>query len=321
MPPHVALERVLLGTAGEHEHAAIRAFVNQRRDEEHGPWGQDISLARSTDGLAWTTVPGGPVLTGAAVAELVRGDDGRLYLFHVDGDLEKLQDWAVDAPERFETRGFPGLGALALAVSDDDGRTFEPVADFAVRGLVRGMVVDPDVVRLPDGTWRLYYVGVPIQEYGPDTWRPGTPHQVWYAESSDLVRWQQVGPAVLGPYADPAVACFQERCTMVSFGLDRSMSDDGGKTFAYGGTLNEPGFAPDIVYQPDGRWRMWWNSAAVGAPLRTGTSPDLQRWTSEPASLDRYGEAPSVVADGDGWLMAYHHFAEGVTPPDGAVMR
>ena len=317
--PRDALGRVLHGAMHPSDMDAIQAFIAERRAREHGPWGQDISLATSTDGLVWHAVDGGPVVETAAVPELVRGDDGRLYLFHVDGDLDKLADWARNEPRRFYGRGMPGLGALGLSVSDDEGRTFSPVHEFEVIGLVLGMVVDPEVIRLPDGRWRLYYVGLPIQEHSAEAWAPGTKHKVWYAESSDLIRWQQVGLAVDGPYADPAVACFEERCVMLSFGLDQSTSTDGGRSFRYEGSIAAPGFAPDIQQLEDGRWRAWWNTQKRGAALQTATTPDLARWTTGVASLDTYGEAPSVLREGDQWLMAFHHFKPGVTPPDGAT--
>lgn len=314
-----AFDHVLAGVATPCELDAISLFADRRR-AGHGPWRQDLRMAVSPDGLTFQEVEGLTLATSAAVPEAVRGPDGRVYLFYVDGDLDHLVDKARTDSAWLKRHGLPGLGALKLLVSDD-GRSFSEVPDFGIEGLVGGMVVDPDVVALPDGTWRLYYVGMPVMEYlEKATWDKEERHEVYLATSTDLVHWVQQGPALRGPFADPCVLCdfSTNGCTMFSFGLDWSESEDGGRSFRFRDQWGPPGFAPDVVDTGDGGIRLYYNDMAAQAPIRSLRSPDRQSWIEEPGVRlpDAYGEAPSVVRTADGsWLMYYHALREGDERP------
>jgi len=304
----VLFDRLLRGQLDACHAQALDRYI-QARGEENGPWKQELRVARSADGQHFEAVDGA-LLSKAAVPEVVL-HEGRYYLFHVDGDLDHMRSWVAESPERLHRQGVPGLGALALAVSDD-GLTFRQEPSFEVVGLVRGMAVDPDVVRLPDGRWRMYYLGVPHQEYVEGAWDEGTPHKVFTAVSDDLIRWTQEGLAVEGPYADPSVVCEGEVCEMLSFGLDRATSDDGGATFTFQGPLQIPGFAPDAMRLPDGSVRFVYNEKSPGAPLRSLVD-DGGGWRREPGERmpATYGEAPSFArAPGGGWLMYFHTFTD-----------
>ncbi len=302
-------ERLLDGTLDDNAAGALERYVARKR-REMGPWRQQIRVARSTDGLSFELLDLPPIVERAAVAEAVVGPDGRTWLFFVDGDVDALLERARARSRADLTRGIPSLGAIGLAVSDD-GLHFERVPDLEIRGLLRGMVVDPEVIRLPDGRWRMYYVGMALMEYfSMATWQPGEQHEVFFAESSDLVHWEQKGRALRGPYADPTVRCQPDgRCLMLSFGLDHSVSDDGGLSFAYQGRWGPTGFAPDICQVGPEQLRLYYNDMAAGAPLRSMVSRDGSDWESEPGERlpAIYAEAPSAVVQPDGSVLLYFH--------------
>lgn len=334
--PRLNFEHIIDGKATPCDLAAYEAFLDSRQ-QVSGPWIQDVRIARSSDGLRFVEIPHTQAVRSAGVPEAVLGRDGRIYLYTVDGDLDRARKLAASGSSWFSAHGLVGHGALRLAVSDD-GLSFQDVEEFGIVGGVRGMLVDPDVVALPDGRWRMYYVGVPVPELVDEaTWQPGAKHHVFSAISSDLVRWEQEGLVVHGPYADPTVHCQADgRCLMLSFGIDHATSTDGGRSFDFLGEWGASGFAPELVALADGRLRVFWNDSAKGATIRSRISADGGlSWTEEEGQrlVDLYGEAPTVVQLADGsWLMYYHRFKPGeerrfgaggelvtpsVTPPGG----
>lgn len=324
-----AFEHLLAGTATECEIQAVEAFAARRRPE-HGPWRQDIRVARSTDGVSFETVPGVTIRTAAGVPEARLLPDGRIYLWYVDGDLDHLVEKARTDPAWLRRHGLPGIGALRMAVSDD-GITFEEVEEFGIDGLVPGMVVDPDVRVLPDGSWRMVYVAMPVLEFFERaTWVRGEQHEVFVADSPDGIHWTQRDRALRGPFADPTVLCRSDLgpsartdavgggCLLLSLGIDGSTSDAEGLPFQFNGQWGPPGFAPDFVLLPDGGVRLFYNDMAAFAPLRSIVSTDGVDWREEAGTRlpESYAEAVSVTqAPGGGWLLYYHTFREGDEAP------
>ncbi len=313
-----ALDAARLGRASACELAALTTWV-QNRKTTHGPWNQDIGVARSADGLDWTAARGNdglarPVLETAAVPEAVEGPDGRVWLFFVDGNLDQLLVGAADPGQDFERRGLPGVGALGAAVSTD-GITFDRVPAH-IEGLRVGMFADPEVVPVPGGGWRMYFLAMSVGEYTTDArWTEGERHEIHSAVSTDLVNWRSEGMVLRGPFADPAVACFAGGgCTMFSFGLDTSYSADGVRFVYAGPWQGVKGFAPDARSASPTEATVSYNDAAMGAPLRARRTIDGgHTWSELPGvSLDIYGEAVSTLRRRDGtWWMYFHTFKPG----------
>lgn len=314
VPGPIALENVISGTASDCEVAFYLDMLDERGENE-GPWFEDMFVTHTADALSIDVEAATPLMTSAAVPEIVRGDDGRYYLFYGEGDLDLGRQVAASGSDWFSTHGLIGYGALGLAVSDD-GVTFEPVEEFEVVEIVRGMVVDPDVVRLPDGSYRMYYVGVPVPELvEADAWADGAAHTIFSATSADLIHWVQEGEAVTGPNADPSVFCFSaDNCIMASTGIDWSASADGGQTFAFTASEEPFGFAPEFFLLPDGGLRMFYNSRTSGGALMSMLSYDGgQHWTDEGERVGvQQVEAVSLApAPQGGWLVYYHYWQEG----------
>jgi len=320
---HVDIARVLRsaerGRANRCELGGLREWIDRRR-ATHGPWKQDIGVARSADGLLWEAVrntDGSPhvVIPGAAVPEVVEAPDGRLWLYFVDGDLDDLLEGASNPENGFAERGLPGVGALGAAVSTD-GLSFQRVADAQIRGLGVGLFADPDIVPIPRGGWRMFYLAMGVDEYTrAATWEAGEKHAIHTAVSRDLVRWAAEGLAVHGPYADPSLACFEGgNCTLFSYGLDTSTSVGGGPLTYQGPWSGTKGFAPEVLSQSPREARVYFNDTTKGAPLKVKRTTDAgQTWQDElGASLDVYGEAATVVRRRDGtWWMYFHMFKPG----------
>lgn len=311
------LEHVIDGVASDCELEGFSAFVEERK-ADNGPWKQDIRMAFSEDAHTFTEMDG-VVIETAAVPEIVATEDGSYWLYYVDGNYDRALEIAAQGSTWMVEHGVPGLGALALAKSIDGGATFQPVEGFMVQGLVRGMVVDPDVVRQPDGSWRMYYVGMTPEEYlTTATWTYPESHEIYWADSPDLVHWTQRGSAVRGPYADPSVLCSEgDQCVMASFGLEWSRSTDGGVTFTHDGTWGVDGFAPEFMRFEDGSARMFYNSSAVGAPVHSFILTEDDIWEPDGGERlpDSYGEAVTVArAFPEGWYMWYHVFKDGSEP-------
>ncbi len=321
-----ALEAARRGSASRCEAQALARWVENRKTT-HGPWYQDIGVARSTDGLAWTALrdeagAAKVVLSTAAVPEAVVDTAGQTWLFYVDGSLDGLVDGARDPAAGFSTRGLPGLGALAAARSAD-GLNFQSVP-VQIEGLQVAMFADPEVVPEPTGGWRMYYLAMSAREYAGDArWGEGEKHEIHSATSTDLVHWKSGGIVLRGPFADPTLACFQGGgCTLFSYGIDASYSRDG-RRFDYAGRWTDTrGFAPEAFAFSPTDARLYYNDAALGAPLRAKRSADGgHTWGDEAGvSLDVYGEAVTVLRRGpEDWWMYFHTFKPGrrlATVPD-----
>ncbi len=130
------------------------------RGANEGPWFEDMFVTHTADALSINVEAATPLMTSAAVPEIVLGDDGRYYLFYGEGELDLGRQVAESGSDWFSTHGLIGYGALNLAVSDD-GVTFEPVEDFEVVEIVRGVEdpfgFAPEFFLLPDSGLRMFY--------------------------------------------------------------------------------------------------------------------------------------------------------------------
>jgi len=324
MDPIAMMGAVMDGHASACQAEDYERLLQARAAETRGPWSSSIRVVASDDGLAFDTQAIQEVLPFAGVPELIL-HDGAYSLFYVDGDLDRAAQLAYDGSDWFSTHGLGGFGALRMA-SSSDGYAYSEVDDFEIRGLERGQIVDPDIIRLPDGRWRLYYLVVPLErvlEVG--IWEHGTPHDVYYAESDDLIHWEQVGHAAHGPFADPTVHCGDDdSCLMMSYGLDSAISTDGGASFEFLGEHEIYAFAPELTAFDDSTLRLYATSRVEGAPIHSyWLDDDGETWNPDGGErLPAWtGEAPSLAPGLDGgWLMAHHmdwNIEDGERPDDG----
>ena len=238
--------------------AAALVFISFHASGQDGPWNHRVLLARSQDGLHWTLDPEG-LIERASVPELFLGPDGRLILLFVD---------ANGPNER--------IGAM---LQDWDGSWTR------VETNLRG--VDPNVVRLNDGSYRAYV-------------KTGLMGAIAAYASEDGLRWRELGEVFQSPQypqvTDPDVFETPEGWVMLlSLGprLLRCTSQDGLHFITDGTLLDLGGSVSDTVPVPGG-WRTFFH---VNADPKTGARMRI-RW-GDPAGGPN-PHAIHVAVSGDG---------------------
>lgn len=309
------LSRALAGELVDGDRESLEGFV-ERVQARGGIWRREVVTLTSTDGERFVPLEGAKPMPATAAPEAVLGDDGRIYLFAVDSDLLALLRIADSDPGWFARHGLPGPGALRLHVSTD-GASWREVEEFGIDGLLGGVVMDPSVVRLADGSWRLYYVGLPVDEYlrprGPGA-VPSIPLHV--AASDDLIHWRHLGTAAELGAPGATVFCDEPPvCTLLTSGIDRWTSDDGGLTFTPARSWDHRGFGPSARRLPDGRVRVYFDGEADGFPVMAAVRGADGRWTTSSSPvLDASNTSAVTVVEGtDGTLWMYAE--RGLGPP------
>lgn len=99
-----------------------------------GPYDHQLLVATSTDGLTFTT-DGVSLLEHASAPDAVVGPDGAIWVYYVNG--------------------VPGQHAIYVAKKD--GNLLKPYDCVRIDGVVDSKAVDADVLRLSDGSYRMFY--------------------------------------------------------------------------------------------------------------------------------------------------------------------
>lgn len=309
---NVLAERIMKGTASDDDKAEFRKIIlDMKSGKIPWPWQDQIYVAYSEDGLRFSASRS-VILKKAAAPEAVVDDSGQVWLFYTDLDLDKLLD-IVDRGAKF-TNGLTGIGAIGAARSAD-GVHFEPV-DIEVEGMVMGAAAGPDIYRAPDGTYQMYYLGVPAMELhsaSPDPANAPGPHKFYVALSNDLIHWEQAGVAWTGPQggSDPAVYETGEETLYILAG-GSGKSTNGGFSFS---SVPKPSGSwpqPDVVAVPGG-YRMYYSAPDGG--IRSAFSTDGLEWVEDEGRRLGMGQDPTVVRMPDGTYRMYYRLT--VTAPEG----
>lgn len=255
--------------------------------DPEGPAFHQVLIARSSDGLTWQT-DNRVILDQASVPEGLRLADGRWLIYAVDGTA----------------LGGPGL---MYAESKDEGKTW-------TCGKINVQGADPDVVLLPDGRIRLYFVEFPS---GPNPPVPGStnqPNRVKSAVSSDGKNFTvEEGVRLEGiQYTDPDVIRVGSSWFMyVSTGaIAWAAQSSDGLTFELIGKVNETGAVSGSFVFPDGTIRHYF--CGRGGILSATSADGKSAWKEEAGA--RIAQSPnikivcdpSVSSDGKGgYWMAY----------------
>ena len=256
--------------------------------DPNGPSFHQVFIATSSDGLTWQT-NNQMVIDQASVPEAVRLPDGRWLIYATNGSA------------------LGGRG-LVYAESQDEGRTW-------TCGMVNVPGADPDVVLLPDGRLRMYYI---VSSIGPPPPQPGTPpsepNRVRSAVSSDGKNFTiEEGARLEGiGYTDPDVILVGNEWFMyVSTGKKAwaARSSDG-LNFTLIGLVNDTGAVSGSYLFPDGTLRHYYcGREGIQSAISSGGG-DI--WLTEPGTRIARDPAwrivcdPSVVSDGHGgYWMAY----------------
>jgi hypothetical protein len=226
-----------------------------------------LITATSSDGLTFTST--GKILTDqAGVPDMVIDARGRWYVYYTG--------WAVGTQQN----------VMALAISDDQGQTWY-FKYVRFTGLPNAMSkpADPDVVLLPDGTFRMY---------ATTDYAAGGKVGIIYAESTDGIAFQYKGVVTSLPsdaLIDSNTFLLGDSWYMYAIGTTttthfRFTSKDG-KTFTPSGELRLNGtggggdyFASNGYTTSDGRYRMF-ASFLPDKHLRSFITSDGSNWTLE----------------------------------------
>jgi len=255
-------------------------------------------IATSSDGLTWQT-DSQVVIDQASVPEAVRLPDGRWLIYAVNGS----------------TLGGPGF---LYAESQDEGRTW-------TCGTINLGGADPDVVLLPDGRIRIYYVEFP---FGPNQPQPGTPssepNRVMSAISSDGKNFTiESGTRLEGVnYTDPDVILVGSEWFMYVSTGERAWAarSSDGLNFTLIGLVNETGAVSGSYLFPDGTLRHYYCGREGIQSATSSGGGDI--WLTEPGTRIARDPSwkivcdPSVVSDGHGgyWMAYKIQPAETTTP-------
>ncbi len=252
------------------------------KEGEDGPWNHRLLLAASTDGVHWNKTY--QILADqASVPDVIVDHEGNLRVYYVD----YLN------------------GGITVAVSADGGKTW-------TYGRVKGLTpewVDPDVVLLPDGRYRLYASYMPLE---------GPQDKIVSAISEDGInftpeegcRYHEPGSLV----TDPDVFQFKGRWYMIVGPELTLLESEDGLTFKKLRKLPFGGGVSCTIPYGEGL-RVYFHLDEAG-PLKIYLSytGDLENWSEpevvlfgEEGSLDQYGVGDPAVAKlpGGGYIMVY----------------
>lgn len=254
-----------------------------------GPYTHQVLSASSPDGLTWTH-DGFVLLEHASVPCAIVMPDGRLRIYYVD---------ASQMPE-----------TVNCAESSNEGSTFEPLG-LTIAGLESEKAVDPGIVRLSNGRYRLFYYGA-----NGDPGAAGT-HYVRSAISDDGVHFTETGTALAYPgLVDPDVFKVGDRWLMFVFSLTEHTTvvaeSRNGRKFKKVRPLGLDGFGTTApVRLDDGRFRLYAFDQRTQRTIVSFVSEDGLTWLQEPGvRLDAPERKeitdPQVVRLPDGsWKMVF----------------
>jgi len=254
-----------------------------------GPFTHQVLSASSPDGLTWTH-DGVVLLEHASVPCAIVMPDGNLRIYYVD---------ASQIPE-----------TANCAESTDGGATFQALG-LHIAGLTSEKAVDPSIVRLKNGRYRLYYYGA-TGDPGAD----GT-HYVRSAISGDGVAFVEEGPALAyDGLVDPDVFKAGDRWLMFVFSLTDHTTvvaeSRKGRKFRKVRPLGLDGYGTTApVRLDDGSFRLYAFDQRNQRTIVSFVSTDGLAWTPEPgvrleAPAGKEITDPQVVRLPDGsWKMVF----------------
>ena len=262
---------------------------------ESMPGGNRVRAATSSDGITWNRLPNA-ILDQVATPSLVIGPKGLPLLYTTAHHINGRQD------------GF------AVSVGSADGRTWRHCR-VNLKGFPAGVMgVDPDVVALPGGGYRMYLTGSAI---------PGSPRiAIHYADSPDGVTWTYGGIAFGRPDSILDSVTFRVGETWHMYTLSENtdmvhgVSPDG-RTFTYLGkapilidgkpfVLSQAAVTGDQMrvfgFGPGGSW-----ISAVATSDGATWQPDAQpALVFDPSVESKFIRDPAVVKLANGsYLMVY----------------
>ncbi|MDZ7360455.1 MAG: hypothetical protein ONB46_06970 [candidate division KSB1 bacterium] len=224
-----------------------------------GPYFHQIYSASSSDGLNWT-FDNRILLDHASVPAAIVTPAGKIRIYYVD---------ASRVPENTN-----------CAESSDGGVTFT-VLGCTIANRANDKALDPSIVLLPDGRYRLYYYA---SKQNPNT---SDKHSIYSAISSYGVHFTQEQEVFAREgLVDPDVFQMGNEWFMYVFSLNEGATivarSRDGLNFSYVGPLGLRDWGTTAsVKLDDGRWRLYAFNQRGNQTVGSFVSSDGLNWTQE----------------------------------------
>ena len=302
---HELLTDLTMGQWTAQEADDLHACLQVMHDFDIGATRGNIFSAISDDGLTYTREEK-LILPLASAFEAVALPDGRTGILSVCYDADTL----------IARRG--AAGRLDLAYSED-GLNFQRDLSFRIVGLYTQHAIDPDIVLLPDGSLRMYYMA--RQDSKEIMGR------IFSARSTDShTFWQEPSICYENPYRaldHKAVQIDGDKWKLfnhvnnpASYKAEKLLdhntivgatSVDGGLTFTVD---DEPpgltGAVLSIKRFPEG-FRMYYHAnTPEGVSIKSALSKDGDHWQEEGGVRLEFAGCPTVVQTRDGRYRMYY---------------
>ncbi len=256
---------------------------------EDGPWNHRLLIATSKDGISWQKL-NAILADQASVPDVIVDRDGNVRVYYVDN----------------YNRG------IVVAISNN----LKNWSYIKVKGIPSEWV-DPSIVILPDGRFRLY--ASYMAEGGQNKIVSAISTDGIHFNVEDGVRYES-NETITDPEVIYANSKFVMYVQENIYQLERSsvvmLTSDDGLTFKYEGKVDVEGFVPCIIEYENG-YRIYLHTEDFS--IVTYFSKDLKNWENpinvlkgEESSIDRYGVVnPAVTKLPDGsYLMIYQTWIE-----------
>ncbi|MBI4614596.1 MAG: hypothetical protein HY720_13380 [Planctomycetes bacterium] len=272
---------------------SLLALAGAAARAQSGPYGHVILSASSADGLEWTLDEGVRVEHASVPCAVVRPSDGAVLLYFVD---------AADVG--------PGKWESANVAVSTDGVSFEKQG-LSIEGRTHERALDPSIVLLPDGRFRLYYFS-----QGAGRIAENEEHEIHSAVSTDGIRFVEEGVVIRAEgLVDPDVFRCGDAWLMYVFSLraggTRIARSDDGTSFRFLEDLGPRDWGTTApVALGDGRFRLYAfdQRAHTENAVASFVSRDGISWEREPGVRLRAPEGkqftdPFVVVWKGGYRM------------------
>ncbi len=243
-----------------------------------GPYRHRLHVASSSDGTTFQT-DGAVLVEHASAPDAVTGPDGKTWVYFVNGN--------------------PGQHAIFIARQNDAG-SWEAFDCVRFDGAIDETAVDPDVVRLADGRYRMFYN--PLVPPNPTV-----PNPIISSTSSDGIHFvRDAAPAIAVVGAlNPTAVQLNDGSWLMALATENKMyvaSSADGKTFSV--TAEFPPSIPDMAYLPELNEVRLYSAEVSGLKIRSSINGGAS-WADviahAPAAQD-----PSVLrTSASSWLLFY----------------
>jgi hypothetical protein len=261
------------------------------------------------------------VLDHASVPDVIFTTEGHHILVYNDVTPYKLFEVLRSDPERVWRQGLLGDGGMGMSIDRRDGLGFQEVVDLDLNLERVQWVVDPDLVRRPDDSWRMVWFGILLDQAHEDLspLHSDLPHNMYRSVSSDWRSFPAASVAVAsedGDFGgvDPTVLDLEDGYEVLLMGpmphtvlaWESADGQDWGETaLAHYDTL-VPGATPDAMRDPLGLYRLHFMRNGQMGHFQVTASSDGRNWSDSPKTLRQVedGFNPTVNIDPDGvwWL-------------------